>query len=87
MGACCGKGGLFGGGGAEAEADDPSSYLTAEEMEGDRDVEATMESSTLHNVRARASSVHSPSPSHHPSVPTGDAIPSPLRSGPAPTRP
>jgi len=50
MGACCGKGGLFGGGGAEAEADDPSSYLTAEEMEGDRDVEATMESSTLHNV-------------------------------------
>lgn len=50
MGACCGKGGLFGGGGPEAEADDPSSYLTAEEMEGDRDAEATMESSTLQNV-------------------------------------
>jgi hypothetical protein len=56
MGACCGKGGLFSGGGPEPEVDDPSSYLTAEEMEGDRDREAMMESSTLHNVRVRVPS-------------------------------
>lgn len=43
-------GGLFGPAGGDAAGDDPSSYLTAEEMEGDRDTEATMENSTLRQV-------------------------------------
>jgi hypothetical protein len=55
MGGCCsgGMGGLFGPAGGDAAGDDPSSYLTAEEMEGDRDTEATMENSTLRQVCAR----------------------------------